>query len=68
MNNNSLTGKTPSGRAVRVINRPLPWTAEKIWTLAQGNTIWLNGTFQECEAMFLKVTSQGYMTSNGEIL
>ena len=63
-----LTGKTPAGRQVQVINRPLPWTAEKIWTLAQGNCIWLNGTFEECEAMFRKVTAEGYRTSTGEIL
>ena len=63
-----LTGKTPAGRQVRVINRSLPWTAEKIWTLAQGNTIWLNGTFEECQAMFSKVTTEGYRTSEGEIL
>jgi hypothetical protein len=62
------TGKTPAGRQVQVINRPLPWTAEKIWTLAQGNTIWLNGTFEECEAMFRKVVSEGLRTSTGEVL
>jgi hypothetical protein len=63
-----LTGKTPSGRKVQIISRSLPWTAEKIWTLAQGNCIWLNGTFEECQAMFNKVTTEGYRTSEGEIL
>jgi hypothetical protein len=64
----SLTGKTPAGRSIRVINRSIPWTSEKIWTLAQGNTIWLNGTFEECQAMFFKATAEGYCTSSGEVL
>ena len=64
----TLTGKTPAGRKVQVINRSIPWTAEKIWTLAQGNKIWLNGTFEECAAMFSKVTTEGYRTTEGEVL
>ena len=64
----NLTGKTPAGRTVRVINRSLPWTSEKIWTLANGNTIWFDGTFEECSAMFSKVTTEGYRTSEGDIL
>jgi hypothetical protein len=64
----TLKGKTPAGRSIRVINRSIPWTSEKIWTLAQGNTIWLNGTFEECEAMFSRVTTEGYRANNGEVL
>lgn len=61
------TGKTPTGRSVRVLSRALP-TGETIWTLAQDNVIWLNGTFEECEAMFHKVVSEGLRTSTGEVL
>lgn len=64
----NITGKTPAGRKVQIINRPLPWTSEKIWTLAQGNVIWLNGTYEECLAKFRDVTHHGLQLSNGEVL
>jgi hypothetical protein len=63
-----LTGKTPAGRAVRLINRPFPWTGERVWTLAQNNVIWLNGTYEECLAKFREVTQHGLQLSNGEVL
>jgi hypothetical protein len=62
-----LTGKTPAGRSVRLINRPLPH-GERVWTLAQGNVIWLNGTYEECIAKFREVTQYGLHLSNGEVL
>ena len=64
----NITGKTPSGRSVRLINRPLPWTGERVWTLAQGNVIWLNGSYEECLAMFREVTQNGLRLTNGEVL
>lgn len=52
---------------MRLINRPLPH-GERVWTLAQGNVIWLNGTYEECLAKFRDVTHHGLQLSNGEVL
>jgi hypothetical protein len=65
---NELTGKTPAGRAVRLINRPLPWTGERVWTVANVNCIWMNGTYEECLAFFRKVTQFGFRLNHGEVL